>query len=121
MNIGVRTIDLFVQEILMNDIDRAQTYNKAVEYLNEMRQRADSLGLTGELDQILDEIEVKNPFNDKVAVELTIIRPEEELPAKNMNFNPEDMRKMIKLGHVMAKKVLSQALPDPDPIPVLDQ
>lgn len=115
VNIGVRTIDLFVQEILANDIDRAITYNKTVSYLREVRQRALDVGLTpGEIEHIFDPPKVENPFNDKVAVELTIIRPEEALPAKNMKFDHNDMRRMVGIGRDMATKALGdqQVVPE---------
>jgi NTE family protein len=116
---GLRTLDLYHREVLQNDIDRAKTYNKAVRYLRDAKKRASDLGLNStQIHHIFDP--AKNPFDDKVAVDLVIIRPEKKLPAKNMKFNHKDMRKMIKLGHVMAKRALSQAESDPDPVPVMD-
>lgn len=95
-----RTVDLFTQETILNEIRGAELYNKAVLYLNKLTK-----GLKGALpdeaqkiDATLAQLQPQNPFADARIVKLHIIRPTEKLIKDSLKFNQADMRRMLRLG-----------------------
>jgi len=95
-----RTIDLFNQEVMLNDIRVAELYNKAVLYIEKVKE-----GLKGALpgdaqkiDETLAQLQPLNPFANARVVKLHVIRPNEKLIKDSLKFNQADMRRMLRLG-----------------------
>jgi len=104
----LRTIDLFVQEVAVNDIDKAILYNKAILYLDKARKKAKTMLNASQVREIFDSPENPNPFKGKKLVELYVIRPAEELPTGGLEFRPFVMAQMMEMGREAAEKVLNQ-------------
>lgn len=95
-----RTIDLFSQEVMLNDIRAAELYNKAVLYLEAVKKGLKG-ALPGEaqkIDETLAQLQPQNPFADTRVVKLHVIRPNEKLIKDSLKFNQADMRRMLRLG-----------------------
>jgi NTE family protein len=112
--VALATIDALVQDVADNDIGVADLYNKSVVYFASLRERARQL-LTPEQIKTLFNGEVENPFENKQLLKLYKIRPESELPAEALEFVPEKMKQMIKLGQERAKAVLKDGPLAPSP------
>ena len=104
----LRTIDLFVQEVAVNDIDKAVLYNKAILYLDKARKKAETMLASSEVSSIFDDPKNPNPFAGKKVLELHIIRPPEELPTAGLEFRPFIMAQMMEMGREAAEKALNQ-------------
>ncbi len=95
-----RTIDLFSQEIMLNDIRGAELYNQAVLYLEEVKKSLKTAlpGDEQKIDETLAQLQPQNPFANARVVELHVIRPNEKLIKDSLKFNQADMRRMLRLG-----------------------
>ena len=95
-----RTIDLFSQEVMLNDIRAAELYNKAVLYLEEVKRGLKGAfpGEAQKIDETLAQLQPQNPFADTRVVKLHVIRPKEKLIKDSLRFNQADMRRMLRLG-----------------------
>ena len=95
-----RTIDLFSQEVMLNDIRAAELYNKAVLYLEEVKRGLKGAfpGEAQKIDETLAQLQPQNPFADTRVVKLHVIRPIEKLIKDSLKFNQADMRCMLRLG-----------------------
>lgn len=110
----VRTIDLFLQEIVTNDIARAVTYNKAVRYLDGLRQKAITTLSPGEVAEVFDNPQNPDPFAGKRVLNLYVIRPTDELPTGGLEFRPVIMSQMMEMGVRAAQRAL-----DRGPLPIV--
>jgi NTE family protein len=112
--VALATVDALVQDVADNDIAVADLYNKSVVYFAALKERAIQL-LTPEQVKQLFNGEVENPVEDKRLLKMYRIRPEENLPAEALEFVPDKMKQMIKLGQEAAKKVLKEGPLEPSP------
>jgi predicted acylesterase/phospholipase RssA len=103
-----RTINLFVEEVAVNDVNQAVLYNKATRYLEEARKKAESMLTASQIKAIFDDPANPNPFADKKVLELHIIRPSDNLPTAGLEFRPFIMAQMMEMGREAAEKVLSE-------------
>lgn len=110
MDILKRTLELLTDEIVDNDLKMVALYSKAIHNLNQIRKNArQRLGLTdSEIRKLFTGLE--NPFRDKITIEITTIRPDEELMESSLNFNPDQMREMVDKGYKKAKEVVRQEI-----------
>jgi predicted acylesterase/phospholipase RssA len=104
----LRTIDLFVQEVVVNDIDKAILYNKAIVYLEKAREKALKMLSPAQVDEIFADPQNPSPFAGKRVLELYLIRPAEELPTGGLEFRPFIMSQMMEMGREAAERVLNQ-------------
>lgn len=58
------------------------------------------------LDELFDVPGVSNPFAGARWMALHVIRPETELPAETLEFEPAVMREMMEMGRRRAEEVL---------------
>ncbi len=110
----LRTIDLFLQEIVTNDVARAVLYNKAVRYLAALRQKATTMLSADQVREIFEDPQNPNPFVGKRLLNLYVIRPAEELPTGGLEFRPVIMSQMMEMGVQAAQRAL-----DRGPLPIV--
>jgi NTE family protein len=104
LKIGIRTLDLFLTEIVANDVHVAEIYNQALGYVEHLRtQVAQHLP-----EDMVREIFASSPFADKRLLSLHVLRPDEELPGDGLTFEPEAMRAMVALGEQIAQRYLKE-------------
>jgi NTE family protein len=114
VEVALATVDALVQDVAENDIAMADLYNKSVVYFAALKERARQL-LTPEQLKTLFNGEVENPVENKRLLKMYKIRPETTLPAEALEFVPDKMKQMIKLGQEAAKKVLKEGPLEPSP------
>ena len=103
-----RIINLFVEEVAVNDVNHAVLFNKATRYLQEARKKAESMLSASQIGEIFDDPANPNPFAEKKVLELYIIRPSSNLPTAGLEFRPFIMSQMMEMGREAAEKVLSE-------------
>jgi len=110
MEILKRTLDLLTDEIVDNDLKVATIYSEAIRYLHQIRRNGEErLGLThSQIKTLFASLE--NPFERKKVVGMTTIRPERELIASSLDFDPDRMREMVDEGYQKAKELVHQEI-----------
>lgn len=108
-----RTINIFTQEVLLNDVRHAQLFNQSVRYLANARARAGELLAEDEVASIFDDLAVPNPFRNARVLNLHVIRPEWELPSSGLEFRPLVMSQMMEMGRIAAEKALQEGPIEP--------
>jgi predicted acylesterase/phospholipase RssA len=103
----LRTIDLFTQEVVANDIHTAVQINRALLHWQKVRGRAEALLSPAQVAQIFDAADIPFPFADKRVLEITLIRPEVELEGDALEFNPVIMSQWMAMGREAAHKALA--------------
>ena len=100
-----RTIDLFLSDVGSNDVKAPQYYNRALQYLDTLKQRLIiEKGLSAaEVEQLFQSAD--NPFEGKTVLDLHVIRPEKQLASDGgLEFIPAQMTQMVTLGREAAIK-----------------
>ena len=105
----LRAIDLFVKEVVKNDVSKAVLYNQAIVHFEKLRQKAAAILSPEQVDAIFADSENPNPFGDKKVLELSLIRPKEELPIDSLKFNPVSMARIMEMGRQAAEELLQQS------------
>jgi predicted acylesterase/phospholipase RssA len=105
----LRTIDMFTQEVVANDIHTAVQINRAVIHWQKLRARAEALLSPDQVAQLFDAADNPFPFADKRVVEITLIRPEVELAGDSLEFNPVIMAQWMSMGREAAQQALANA------------
>lgn len=101
--IAQRTVGALTHDVVYNDVNTAQLYNRGVVFEKLLRERARLVGLTAEQVEALFEDEHNpSPFAGKRLLNLHLYRPETDLPVDALSFIPERMREMISLGERVA-------------------
>lgn len=108
VKILMRTIDLFLQEILINDVERAHLYNQVIRYVTSIRQKAEPLLTPAQIAAIFDDPQNPNPFAGKRELNLYVIRPATELPSGGLEFRPVIMAQMMEMGVQAAQQALER-------------
>jgi len=108
--ITTRTLELLVDEVVDTDVKIASLYSEGIRDLERIRANArEVLGLSGaQVRQLFAGLE--NPFEGRRIVEITVIRPDRELLADSLSFDPVAMREMVDLGHATARRVVEEAV-----------
>ncbi|HEU0298673.1 MAG TPA: patatin-like phospholipase family protein [Longimicrobium sp.] len=100
-----RSVDLLTEEVGASDVKLSELYTRGRVYLDRARTVLAQEGVGDEvLRRAFDESGVPNPFANKVAVALRIIRPPEMLRGDTLKFDPEDMRWNLEFGYRCAKE-----------------
>lgn len=98
-DILLRTIEIFTEDVGANDVEMPLMYNKALDYLNAVRQNMKQSGMT---DQKIEQLLAVpgNPLSNKRPINLHIIRPEGDLGGGTggLNFDPAEMKGMVTKG-----------------------
>ncbi len=102
----LRTLNLLLQEVMMNDVETAVLYNRAIRYLRAARTKAATLLPPAQVEAIFDTLAPPNPFAGKTLLDLYVIRPAEALPTDGLTFEPLVMSQMMTMGREAAEQVL---------------
>ena len=104
-----RTVELFTEEVLLNDIREAQIYNRAALYRRALKGRImERFDLTdAEAEALFTLPDVPDPTEGKRVIALHLVRPKRELPLSGLEFDPEVMREMVQLGRARAAEALA--------------
>ncbi len=79
VDIALKTIEIFSNDVSDNDLRPAKIYNDGIKYIKECKERIQrSSGLQVEEIDVLFTSEI-DPFYNKRLIDLKIIRPTEEL------------------------------------------
>ena len=95
-----RTVSLLLEEILRNDIDIANTYSGASQFLQELKERLQEElpDQADVIDRVVSELEGDNPFTEAEEVNLHLIYPAKALLEDSLKFTPDDMSELIFQG-----------------------
>lgn len=105
-----RTLDLLTEEVVDNDVKIANLYTAGVMTLGTIQRNArEILGLTPSQMKALFS-GLGDPFEDKKIVGITVIRPDQELAALSLSFDPVKMREMVDEGRLKAKEVVKREI-----------
>ena len=104
-----RTVELFTEEILLNDIREAQLYNEATLYRRALKARVMQQFRLSEADAdaLFALPDVPDPTEGRRVVKLHVIRPERELSLSGLEFDPEAMREMVAQGRARAAETFA--------------
>jgi predicted acylesterase/phospholipase RssA len=108
VNTLLRTIDLFTQEVVANDIATAVQINRALTHWQKARAKAEALLTPAQVAQIFDAPDNPFPFADNHVVEITLIRPETALEGDALEFNPVIMAQWMAMGREAAQQALAR-------------
>jgi NTE family protein len=97
-------MSLLTDEVGENDVQMAQLFSEATTYLEVIRRNARALGLSH--DQITQLFAGANPFVGRRPVTLHVIRPEKELGADGLSFDPRTMKSFVAWGARRAQELL---------------
>jgi len=104
MEILQQTIDWFTNDVGVNDVQLPLVYNRALEYINAVKDKMKKAGIPQvDIDHYFD-IPFANPFMGKVPLNIHIIRPEKPLGggAGGLEFDPATMQAMVATGEARA-------------------
>lgn len=103
----LRSIDLFTQEVLANDLATALIYNQAIRHRETLRAKAAKLLTKKQVKALFDDPANPDPFAGKRLLNLYVIRPQEELPIDSLQFSPVAMSQIMTLGGEAARRALA--------------
>ena len=102
----LRSIDIFTQEILANDVATALLYNQAIRHRTTLRAKAEKLLTKKQVKTLFDDPDNPDPFAGKRLLNLHVIRPAEELPIDSLQFSPVAMSQIMAMGGEAARRAL---------------
>jgi NTE family protein len=108
VEVALKTIDVFTQDVVYNDINTAVLYNKIVRYNKPLREKAKAILTDKQFKDLFEDPDNPDPFKDKKVLDIFLFRPDKELPADALEFVPSKMKAMIKLGEEVAKRQLDK-------------
>lgn len=106
VDILLKTIEIFSNDISDNDLRIARIYNDGIKYIHECKERIRrNSGLPPEVIETLFTSSL-DPFYNKRVLNLKIIRPVNELGA-GLDFDTEKMRYMFNEGYNMNTDIIN--------------
>ncbi|MBO0935999.1 patatin-like phospholipase family protein [Fibrella sp. HMF5335] len=111
--IGVlqRTIDIFSEDVSLNDVRVPDILSRGANYVLAVRQAMVTAGLpTAQIDKLLNPPRQPNPFANRLASRIHIIRPKLPLGGGpgGLRFDPVEMQGMMAKGEVDAAAYFNQ-------------
>lgn len=103
----LRTIDLFTEEIVANDVETALTFNRIVRHRTALRAKAEQLLTPAQVAALLDDPAIPDPFAGKRLLNLYVIRPDQALPLGSLDFDPVAMAQIMTQGGQAAQRSLA--------------
>ena len=105
-----RAIDIFTDDVGKNDLIIPKLYNDALVYIDAVKKKMTTAGISA--TQVKEYFEVsglENPFEDKTALKMYIIRPAEPLGGGpgGLTFDPVAMQEMINKGQAAANDFIA--------------
>jgi predicted acylesterase/phospholipase RssA len=109
-----QTIDIFTTDVGKNDLLVPQQYNEALEYIDAVKRKMLASGLSqGEIDNFFTIDQGENPFENKLPLQIFIIRPEEPLGGGpgGLVFDPGEMKQMLATGEAKIQDFIASLDP----------
>lgn len=103
----LRSIDLFTQEILANDLATALLYNQAIQHRARLRAKAEKVLKKAQVKALFEDPQNPDPFAGKRLLNLYVIRPQDELPIDSLQFSPVAMSQIMAQGGEAARRALA--------------
>lgn len=99
-----RTIDLFCEDVSLNDVKLMELLRDGLGYIDGVRQALTQTGKLSpqEISTILDAPAV-NPFKGRSAFDIELIRLTKNYPSGGLEFIPKEMKEMFQDGYEAAK------------------
>jgi len=113
-NILERTIDIFTEDTAINNVRQPMLYSAGLRYIADVRAALLTNGVSqATIDKSL-EIDTENPFSNKTAIKIYVIRPDRPLGGGpgGLNFDPNEMKGMLSLGETITSDFLANLPPN---------
>jgi len=112
LEFALRLMEVVTNELINNDLDRVEKVNRWVSAYKEvpsrLQDRLSTSGVSLDAGAMTDELLAGLPLNDWREIDMTVIRPENEIVLDLMHFTPDDIGEVIEQGRNVAKKVLNR-------------
>lgn len=111
INVLQRTIDIFSDDVSLNDVRVPDLASRGTNYFLAVRDAMVAAGLsTSQINKILNPPNQTNPFKDRSASRIHIIRPKLPLGGGpgGLRFDPVEMKSMFDRGEADAKSYFSE-------------
>jgi NTE family protein len=108
-----QTIDIFTADVGVNDIRIPAIYNKALRYIDAVKNKMKSAGIKeADIEKYFD-IPLQNPFTGKKPLKIHLIRPDDPLGGGpgGLDFDPLHMKGMLAKGRHAISSYMAN-LPD---------
>jgi NTE family protein len=100
-----RAIDIFTDDVGKNDLIIPKLYNDALIYIDAVKKKMTGAGVSPQqIKQFFEISGLENPFENKTALKMYIIRPQAPLGGGpgGLTFDPVAMQEMINKGQTAA-------------------
>jgi predicted acylesterase/phospholipase RssA len=106
----LRTIDLFGNEVMRDDVETPQVIHDAVALTEALRTRLDAAipAARETIDGTVDAVVAASPFAQARLANLYAIYPDATLLADSLHFNVQDMNRMMGLGEDKADRLIAE-------------
>jgi NTE family protein len=100
------SVDIFSTDVSVTDIKIPSIYNKALTYIDDVKEKMKQNGISAQQIQEFFNIQHDNPFQNKRKLKIHIIRPQFKLDGGQggLEFNPVKMKKMLLDGKQTAER-----------------
>ena len=109
-----KTIDIFMDDVGKNDLIIPGQYNEALEYIDAVKKKMKSSGLSSETINGFFKISGReNPYEDKLPIRLFTFRPDSPLGGGpgGLTFDPQEMKEMVLKGETSANNFIASLNP----------
>ncbi len=96
-----KTIDIFIDDVGVNDLVLPHQYNQALKYIEQVKNNLKQSGMTdAAVNEFFRTPAFENPFQDKAPLKIYTIRPDGPLGggAGGLAFDPVVQKMMVKKG-----------------------
>lgn len=109
LSILEQTVDIFTQDVGLNDVQLPLAYNRALGYIAAVKSKMLAAGVPQQTIDTYFTIP-DNPFSGKKPLKIRIIRPDAPLGGGpgGLTFDPAEMKGMLALGEQKAADFMSQ-------------
>jgi NTE family protein len=113
-NILFKTIDIFTADVGANDLKMPAVYNRALRYIDAVKQKMKKAGMTDAKIEEFFNIPFNNPFTGKKPLKIHVIRPDSPLGGGpgGLTFDPAEMARMLAKGRVQLSDYMANLPPD---------
>ncbi len=114
LDILKKTLDIFITDVGVNDLRGPAIYNRALRYINAVKDKMKDDGLDEADIESYFNIPFQNPFTGKKPLKIHMIRPDSQLGGGpgGLEFNPAEMRAMLAKGKVAISQYMAGLPPD---------